>query len=232
MKVFGYHAGIANVNYSWGGTNCDTPASGNGSFQQQIAKDATVKVGDIPTGVNNLKIDMDAQSDVDIQLYDTATSSAIIAWPNGLLHGSSAASITYQGIDIEWSGYNGDGSNPGKEYIKFTGATTVNLTMKAFGYQSGVASVNYSWGDNNGDDNDDETDDSIEASSKSEILHLINQARKQGRNCGSTLFPAVGPLTWNSQPYQAAFRPRHATSRNSGTPVAIIRHLRSGWEMP
>lgn len=62
---------------------------------------------------------------MDIQLYDTATGTAIIAWPNGLLHGSSPASITYQDMDIEWSGYNGDGSNPGKEYIKITGATTV-----------------------------------------------------------------------------------------------------------
>ena len=205
MKVFGYHAGIADVNYSWGGTNCDTSGSGNGSFQQQIVKDAIVKVGDIPTGVNNLEIYLEAQADVDIQLYDTETGTAIIAWPNGLLNGSSPASITYQDMDIEWSGYNGDGTNPGKEYIKITGATTVNLTMKAFGYQSGLATVNYSWGDSDDDDsNDDETGDSTEASSKAEILQLINQARKQGRNCGDTFFPSVAPLTWNSQLYQAA----------------------------
>jgi len=47
---------------------------------------------------------------------------------------------------IEWSGYNGDGTGLGHEYIKITGETTKNLTMKAYGYKAGYAKVHYEWG--------------------------------------------------------------------------------------
>ncbi len=55
-------------------------------------------------------------------------------------------------MEIEWSGYYGDGVNLGNEYIKITGETTANLTMKAYGYWSwicqgsllsGVVSIGY-----------------------------------------------------------------------------------------
>jgi uncharacterized protein YkwD len=49
-------------------------------------------------------------------------------------------------MKIEWSGYNGDGTGSGHEYIKITGETTKNLTMKAYGYKAGYAKVHYEWG--------------------------------------------------------------------------------------
>ncbi len=208
MKVFGYKAGLADVNYSWDGANCDDSASGNGSFQQQIVQDAIVNIGDIPTGINNLVIDMKSPVDVDVQLYDKDNGRAIVAWPNGLLNGGTTASISYEGMVIEWSGYNGDGSNLGHEYIKISGETTKNLTMKAFGYRSGVATVNYSWGGaDNGDggsDNNGGGTTGEETTVKDLLLSLINAARSQGRNCGGTFYPATTPVTWNSKLYQAA----------------------------
>lgn len=208
MKVFGYSAGQADVDYSWDGANCNTSKDGNNSFQQTIVQNATVKVGDIPTGVKDLNIELKSDEDVDIQIFDADNGTAIVAWPDGLLNGSSKESVAYEGMQIEWSGYNGDGTNPGNEYIKITGQTTKNLTMKVFGYHSGEATVNYSWGanDNNGDDNNDsgDTGNSVEEEIKTELLALVNQARSQGRNCGSTFYPAVDSITWNSKLYQAA----------------------------
>lgn len=207
MKVFGYNAGSADVDYSWAGANCDASAGGSSSFAQQIVKNAVVDVGQIPVGINNLQITLESAQDVDIQLYDADNGTAIIAWPAGLLNGSSTQSTVYENMDIEWSGYNGDGSNPGREYIKITGKTTKSLKIKAFGYQSGLATVTYSWGDNVGGGNGNTgAGNSAEEQIKSEILGLINQARSQGRNCGGTYFPAVAPLAWNSKLYQAALK--------------------------
>lgn len=211
MKAFGYKAGLADVNYSWNGASCADTGSGNGSFQQQIVKDAIVEIGSIPTGINNLIIQLESPKDVDIQLYDADNGTAIIAWPNGRLNGSTTESINYEGMEIEWSGYNGDGTNLGHEYIKITGETSKNLTMKAFGYASGLATVNYSWGasndnggNNGGGNNGGGTTTSEEETMKNQLLSLVNGARSQGRNCGSTFYPATTPVTWNSKLYQAA----------------------------
>ncbi len=206
MKVFGYKAGLADVDYSWDGANCDDSASGNGSFKQQIVQDAIVNIGDIPTGISDLNIKLESPVDVDIQLYDKDNGKAIIAWPNGLLNKGTTSSISYEGMVIEWSGYNGDGTNLGHEYIKISGETTKNLTMKAFGYRSGLATVNYSWGAGNGGggNNSGDTTSSEEAIVKGELLSLVNAARSQGRNCGGTFYPATTPVTWNSKLYQAA----------------------------
>lgn len=159
MKAFGYQAGFANVDYSWTGTQgCSEDSrnaeSGSGTFQQQILHQAVVTVGDIPVGIDNLSIQLISDKDVDIQLYDKDNDVEIIAWPNGILNGSSKQTTNYKGMNIEWSGYNGDGSGLGHEYIEISGTTTQNLTMKAFGYQAGYATVNYSWGSGTNSDND------------------------------------------------------------------------------
>lgn len=205
MKVFGYSAGLADVTYRWDGANCDDTTGGSGSFEQHIEKDAIVNVGKVPVGISNLEIKLASEEDVDLQLYDADNGTTIVAWPTGLLKGATTQSVLYEGMEIEWSGYNGDGVNPGHEYIKIIGVTTKNLIIKAFGYQTGTAIVTYSWGGNNdsGSDTGDSGNDA-ENQIKTEILDLINQARSQGRNCGDTYFPAVNPLTWNSQLYQAA----------------------------
>ena len=151
MKAFGYKAGYAEVNYDWAGkANCSdnsTPSeSGSGDFEQEILNNDIVTVGDIPPQVNNLYITLKSDKDVDIQLYDKDSGTKIIVWPDGILSGSSYQSTNYEGMQIEWSGYNGDGTGKGHEYIRITGATTHNLTMKAYGYESGYAEIHYEWG--------------------------------------------------------------------------------------
>lgn len=213
MKVYGYRAGEATVNYTWAGgqgEGCQISESGNGTFQQEILLRDIVEVGEIPTGVDNLTIELNSIVDVDVQLYDTETGLAIIAWPNGLLNGSGGngqvpETITYENMTIIWSGYNGDGTGPGNEYIVIEGTTTRNLTMKAYGYRAGFATVNYSWGEGNNPGeggNGGETDE--ETAIKNEVLPMVNSARSVGRNCGNTYYPPAPAVTWNSKLYAAA----------------------------
>ena len=156
MKAYGYNSGYATVNYSWEGTQgCSDggkPAeSGSGTFQQQITHDDIVEVGDLIPGLNNVYIELISNEDVDIQLYDGSTK--IVHWPSGILNDSSYQSTNYGGMIIEWSGYNGDGSGKGHEYIRITGSVDRVLTMKAFGFNAGYATVNYSWGGNSNNSN-------------------------------------------------------------------------------
>jgi pathogenesis-related protein 1 len=158
MKAFGYRAGYAEVDYSWEGkANCtedssSTPSpSGSGDFEQEIIEDDIVTIGDIPPNVNNLYITLQSDKDLDIQLYDKDDGTAIVKWADneedaGLLNGDSKESVKYKDMEIEWSGYNGDDISKGNEYIKITGLTTCNLTMKAYGYEGGYANVHYEWG--------------------------------------------------------------------------------------
>jgi uncharacterized protein YkwD len=212
MKAFGYQAGYATVDYSWDANenNCGPAESGGGSFQQQILQNDIIKVGDIPPGVSNLYIQLTSDEDVDIQLYDKDNGTAIIKWAYyvneaGILNGANQQSTNYQGMTIEWSGYNGDGTGLGNEYIKITGTTTRNLTMMAYGYQSGYAVVDYSWGKDTQSNANGSTNSTGQG--YTEILELINQARSVSRQCGyKGYFEATSPVTWNEKLYEAALQ--------------------------
>ncbi|TNE92426.1 MAG: hypothetical protein EP330_01870 [Deltaproteobacteria bacterium] len=149
MRAYGYAAGDALVTYRFNPVNtCNE--TGNGAFSQAIAYQDTVLVGDIPAGKSNVAIELDAGSkDVDVQLWDGET--AIVAWPDGLLSGAGQESVSYRGMTITYSGYNGIGGNWGRESIEIAGQIPADLTMKAFGYQSGNAEVTYAWGVGVGD---------------------------------------------------------------------------------
>ncbi len=143
MRAYGYAAGNADVDYSWAAVpTCNE--KGSGSFSQFIARDAVSDIGVIPAGVTNVHIGLTAPADLDVQLFDGDT--AIVRWPDGLMNGAGEQTLEYQGMTITWSGYNGDGTGLGNEYIDITGRTTLDLTMKAFGYQAGTATVEYEWG--------------------------------------------------------------------------------------
>lgn len=145
MKAFGYKAGMAVVDYSWDAPPAgDCVDAGSGSFTQEIAKGTTTDVGVIPAGKTNVKVTLSCDSDVDIQIYDGGTS--IVMWPSGILSGAGKQSTTYGGMTVHYSGYNGDGTNLGHEYIVIEGTLTKDLTMKAFGYKAGDAQVDYFWG--------------------------------------------------------------------------------------
>jgi hypothetical protein len=148
MKVFGYVAGFAEVAYSWVWTEGCTPdESGEGSFQQGIAKNAAVEVGILPPGLSNVYIELISDNDVDIQLYDQRTGEMIIGWVPGKTSLRYETTETYQGVTIEYSGYWGIDGDWGHEYIRIPGTTNRPLVMKAFGYAAGNATVNYWWGE-------------------------------------------------------------------------------------
>ena len=122
--------------------------SGSGTFEQQIHQfqnyeDAAI-VGEIPSGIKGLKVSLTSDKDVDIRLYGK-NEDKIVHWPYGILHKGTKETKPYQEINVTYSGYNGVGNEKGHEYIEVNGTTPVKLTMKAFGYRAGYATVNYSW---------------------------------------------------------------------------------------
>eukprot|EP00966_Prymnesium_polylepis_P220854 5108034-Prymnesium_polylepis.1 len=124
------------------------------------ARQATV--GSIPPGKYAVQILLDSTKDVDVQLWDGAvpliswcekkpkTRASQITKACGLLPSdpdtSSEESVDYQGMRITYSGYSGVGGAPGKEFITIQGKTATTLTMKAFAFEAGSATVNYKWG--------------------------------------------------------------------------------------
>lgn len=147
MKIYGYKAGNAKVTYSYEGTQSNGIASGSGSFNQQVPYRGVVEVpGEIPIGIKNLSIKLDSPVDVDIQLFDADANKPLVGWKIGALIDSSVPkSKLYNGVTIEYSGYDGDGTGKGNEYINLTGVTRNSLKMKMYGYQEGTATVHYSW---------------------------------------------------------------------------------------
>ena len=147
MKAFGYRAGYATVNYSWTGKEgCQPKTSGSGNFTQYIARRKTTLVGTIPPKISDVEIMLKSDKDLDIQLYGK-DGTAIVSWsPKGLLSGPKKQTITYKGMNITWSGYNGVNGHKGHEYIKIKGMTTEMLVMKVYGYQAGNVNVTYTWG--------------------------------------------------------------------------------------
>lgn len=134
-----------------------TECAGSGTFKQQIQHyggdyENTITVGTIPIGIKGLNIELRSDNDVDIRLYGQENDK-IVHWPHGLLSHATEESTPYQNTEITYSGYNGVDGNKGYEYINVSGTTQVPMTMKAFGYQAGFATVNYSWSGKEGCDN-------------------------------------------------------------------------------
>ena len=150
MRVYGYQAGDAEVTYSWMATpTCNE--IGSGAFSQYIPHEDSVVVGEIAVDKINVSIELDAHQgmDLDMRLYDG--DIAIIAWPDGLMAGPNPQEITYEGMTISYSGYNGIDDNWGNERIEITGRISTALRMEAYGFSAGNANVIYSWGVGVGD---------------------------------------------------------------------------------
>ena len=149
-ETLAVNGGVGSDTYSqfnWG----DACSAGDGQFIQFIGHFINVKVGDIPVNKANVEIYLNSGEDVDVRLIDKATGHAIIQWPDGDLNGPGNPTspnnycATYEGVEYCYSGYNGDGTRLGNEWIKIRGVTNRELTMSAFGYVAGQATVNYKW---------------------------------------------------------------------------------------
>ncbi len=125
--------------------------SGSGTFEQEIAPyagnvDSAITVGSIPAGLHGLRISLTSEADVDIRLYG-ANNEKVVHWPGGILSQSSTRTELYKGAAVTYSGYDGVDGDRGNEYIEVEGSTPEAMTIKAFGYEAGFATVNYSWTD-------------------------------------------------------------------------------------
>lgn len=149
LRAYGYAAGSAEVTYGWEAAE-DCEDGGSGSFNQPVAQNQMTVVGTIPAGKANVMVELESLNgrDIDVQLYHGSTK--LVVWdPNnqhGLLHGPGRESTQYRSMTLTYSGYNGRSGNPGLEFIRVDGTTTVPLTVKVFGYESGTAEVRYAWG--------------------------------------------------------------------------------------
>lgn len=132
------------ASFDWG-SDCE---GGEGNFTQFLYQDEVALVGEIPQGKEDVTIFLDSLEDVDIQLVDDWTGTEIVAWPTGLLSGPTTECVEYHGRSYCYSGYNGDGTwdGAGFEWISIDGETNRPLTMYAYGYETGTALVDYSWG--------------------------------------------------------------------------------------
>ncbi len=157
------------------GSGCD---GGSGTFQQQIEywnndPEKAVTVGTIPKDLKDIYISLKSDEDVDIRLYDV-NGKKIVHWPNGILYDYGKATTAYNGVTVEYSGYNGDGTGLGHEYIKITGETTCNLTMKAYGYKAGYAKVHYEWGGDTDDTSNNKTEQFVRDDIKEIVIDTKN----------------------------------------------------------
>lgn len=161
IAAYAYDDGEGTVSYSY--TGLDTPCcqgkpnACGGSFRTSVAEGEVTQLGQIPRGKKDLRVSLDALVDIDIQLYNaemTGTFSegeAIVAYCEldscnyGDITAAAVIEKSYNGMQLEYSGWNGVRGYPGSEYIQITGETTRILSMGLLGFQAGSARVDYTY---------------------------------------------------------------------------------------
>ena len=143
ITAFGFDEGYATVIYSYDGTGSgDT--SGTGYFEKHVSSDEREYVGTIPAGVENFKVYLEATNDLDIELYNG--NNDVVGWGDRFeISSGSKVTDTYRNDVITWSGWNGDGSGKGNEYIKISGTSMNEYKLYVFGFEEGKVEVSYSW---------------------------------------------------------------------------------------
>ena len=125
---------------------CSDYDTGHGHFKLNLSaiNQNSTELGVIPAGKALIRININSAVDVDLQMYDGST--ALIDRYSGLINGSAPQSIDYKGMHITYSGYAGDDTSQGNEYIHISGITPNELTIQLKGHQTGDVSVDYKWG--------------------------------------------------------------------------------------
>ena len=110
--------------------------SGGGSFSRSVIRGGRIVIGKIPVGINDLTIELEANADLDIELWDGDVF--VVGWEAGgvqaVVYGETETTGEYNGVKITWSGWNGAGGKPGNEAITLSGTTKNTFVMKVFGY--------------------------------------------------------------------------------------------------
>lgn len=149
MKVFGYRAGTVDVDYSWAGVSGEPAAEGSGNFTKYVDVSSRIAIGTIPAGIANLAIDLTAENDLDIELWDGNTF--VVDWKandvKAQIWSNDQITDSYNGVTITWSGWDGVGGHRGNEILRLNGTTRNSFEMKVFGFQAGTVNVDYRWGE-------------------------------------------------------------------------------------
>ena len=152
IVVSGFEAGAGEVGWTANTIPTDTPSrdtddespssSTENVVEFSVGEEDTQMIGTIPAGTEYVYIDLSSNSDIDLQLWDGAT--ALVGWGIGaLLSDEDEDTIWYEGVEITYSGYNGDGTGSGEEYIVIEGELQSDLTIFVSGYNAGSGEVEW-----------------------------------------------------------------------------------------
>lgn len=122
----------------------DTVSSGSPSGGMSFSVDAneTITAGTIAAGTEDVFIDLSSNKDLDLELW--AGGEALVGWGIGaLLGGSGEQSTTWDGVEITYSGYNGDGTGSGEEFIQIDGTLPEDVQIKISGFEAGAGEVEW-----------------------------------------------------------------------------------------
>lgn len=107
-----------------------------------VDQSETIDIGTIAAGSENVYIDLSSNADIDLELW--AGGEALVGFGTGAeLDGSSESSFFWNGVEITYSGYSGDGSGTGEEYISIEGVVPEDLEVKVTGFDAGGGSVEW-----------------------------------------------------------------------------------------
>ena len=147
---------------SWAGFDfgSDKCKGGSGSFEVDLPQEGqVVELGTIPRDKWNVQVMLEADSDVDVQIYDTEDTTkfpegkAIVAYcaedgcNKGALGNNEGGEedTVHEGMHVLYSGYYGVDGKYGHEWIRVRGVTTRSISMKVYAFAKGKAKVKYSY---------------------------------------------------------------------------------------
>jgi hypothetical protein len=150
-----FQPGSGNISYSWetaddqdetqGGSGDTNGGSGNGGADDvDQTQDVVLDSGEeetlttIPAGATNVQVGLTGDTALDLGL--DAGDTEIVDWANGQISDSNGGTTTYQGAEIEWSGYSGD-----SETLTIDGEVPTDLSLIGDAFQDGTGEVTYSW---------------------------------------------------------------------------------------
>lgn len=159
FAVYSFRTGKAHVTYSWTGSVtpcCLGVEPCTGSFSAYVGTKEVKPLGEIAVRKENVRVELEAREDIDIQLWDKVDNVPVVAYcyssdptcsKQTLGNKGSAEQGLYKGLVYKYSGYNGKQTpeTKGYEHIEVEGITNVPLQMSILGYKSGYANVTYSY---------------------------------------------------------------------------------------
>jgi hypothetical protein len=147
VRVFANAPGMATAVLSWMPPNTCNEA-GSETVSLRIAEGARKVIAELPAGRTNVRIDLQADTDFDLHLFEG--TEPIVGWDDdgnlGVLSAPGPQLLPYEGMNISWTGFQGMSGDPGREVIEIDGVLPAPLRLEVFAYREGRGTVTYRWG--------------------------------------------------------------------------------------